>query len=88
MSVAAFPDNNAMFSKLWCGSAQSTETESFTSIRGCRNVDQRDVNGPVDGWTRRDVSRWCSWPIWGETGIHELWWMIGSEEWCAGFVTR
>jgi hypothetical protein len=25
-------------------------------------------------------------PIWGKSRIHELWWMIGSEEWCVGFV--
>jgi hypothetical protein len=50
MSTAAFPDNNAMFPNLQCGSAQSAEAESFTSIRGCRNVDKRDVNGPVDDW--------------------------------------
>ena len=43
MSEAAFLDNNAMFSKLWCGSAQSSETESFTSIRGGRNMNHRDV---------------------------------------------
>jgi hypothetical protein len=24
----------------------------------------------------------------GKTGIHELWWMVGREEWCARFVTR
>jgi hypothetical protein len=24
----------------------------------------------------------------GEIGIRELWWLIGSEEWCTGFVTR
>jgi hypothetical protein len=27
-------------------------------------------------------------PIWGKHEIRELWWMIGSEEWCSGCVTR
>jgi hypothetical protein len=88
MSAVAFPDNNTMFYKLRCGSAQSAETESFTSIKGCRNADQRDMNGPMDGLQRLDVSRRHSWPIWGKTKIRELWWTIGREEWCAGFVTR
>jgi hypothetical protein len=30
----------------------------------------------------------CSWPIWGKTEICELWWIIGSEEWCSRYVTR
>jgi hypothetical protein len=67
MSAATFPDNTIVFSKLWRGSAQSAETESFTSVRGCRNADQRDMNGPMDGWPRRDVS----WRVLGRFGVKQ-----------------
>jgi hypothetical protein len=46
------------------------------------------MNEPMDGWPRRDVSLRCSWPISGKTEIHELWWIIRSEVWCSGCVTR
>jgi hypothetical protein len=53
MSTAAFP-------RLRCGSVQLAEARSFTSTRGCRNMDQRDVNEPKNGWPRCDASRWRS----------------------------
>jgi hypothetical protein len=49
MSTAVFPDDDATFPKLRCGSVQLAETGSFTSTRGCRNMDQRDMNGPENG---------------------------------------
>jgi hypothetical protein len=64
MSAATFPDNTTAFSKLWHGSAQLAKTESFTSVRGFRNAGQRDMNRPVDGWPRRDVS----WRVLGRFG--------------------
>jgi hypothetical protein len=49
MSEAAFPDSTVAFSTLWRDSVQSVETESFPNVRGCRNANQRGMNGPVDG---------------------------------------
>jgi hypothetical protein len=56
MSTVAFPGDNATFPKLRCGSVQLAETRSFTSTRGCRNMDQRDVNGLENGWPWWGVS--------------------------------
>jgi hypothetical protein len=50
MSVATFLNMNVTFPKLQCGSVQSTKTESLTSVRGGRNMDQRGTNGPEIGW--------------------------------------
>jgi hypothetical protein len=57
MSTAAFPGDDTVFPKLRCCTVQLVETESFTSTRGCRNMDQRDMNGPENGWPQCDASR-------------------------------
>jgi hypothetical protein len=57
MSTTVFPSDDAAFPKLQRGRVQLAETWSFTSTRGCINMDQRDMNGPDNGWPRRGVSR-------------------------------
>jgi hypothetical protein len=57
MSTTAFPSNDVAFPKLRRSSVQLAETGSFTSTRGCRNMDQRDVNGSKNGWPWLDASR-------------------------------
>jgi hypothetical protein len=60
MSTAAFPGDNTAFPKLRRGSVQLAKTGSFTSTRGYRNMNQRDMNEPENGWPWRDASRVCN----------------------------
>jgi hypothetical protein len=86
--TAAFSDDDAMFLKLWCGSVRLAKTESFTSTRGCRNMDQRDVNGPENVCPRRDASRRHSRSIFGKPGELARWWTRRVGWGCTGFVTK
>jgi hypothetical protein len=61
---------------------------SIRSVWGCWNTDKKDEDGPVGGWPRCGISRRRRWPIWGKFQIRVLWWLIGSEERCIGFVMR